>query len=356
MNWFHELIAALTRLFGGQPMRKQTKATTDKKLHGNMPPKTVQTPERQLPEKSEGGAEARIINGASSLEQKEPLRPVYTTETKIVSERYSDIQQPVVVPSVASALPGELGQTSLPQQESYPWEKKSDEEQVPGTVQIIENSKSPGAVENPERLPEQKIEGGQSQTIEMHPAYDMADTDEGEQSEQKEDVQTAFTEESAIVQQIADGELELFSPKNFYWQKEQNEEFTLWPCQQEGGNEEASKKEVARLRLTQKTSLHFPLSEDKNAWIQNAIQASDLILLPFRAQRGITKTFVTDGLVTTLWEVSSEKKQETWFAAAILTKQMAYIVIGSRTGAIDLKELAECWHGKGEGTARTSSS
>ena len=65
--------------------------------------------------------------------------------------------------------------------------------------------------------------------------------------------------------------------------------------------------------MARKESLVLPLSDDEAAWAKNAIQATDLILLPL------------------------------WFAAAVLTHQMSYILVGRKAKLVSAKELSECF-------------
>lgn len=95
--------------------------------------------------------------------------------------------------------------------------------------------------------------------------------------------------------------------------------------------------------MARKESLVLPLSDDEAAWSKNAIQATDLILLPFKNQEGSSKTFVSDGVVITIWETAAELENTTWFAAAVLTHQMSYILVGRKAKLVSAKELSECF-------------
>ena len=65
--------------------------------------------------------------------------------------------------------------------------------------------------------------------------------------------------------------------------------------------------------------------------------------MPFQARVGVTKTFVADGIVSTIWEEKQKGEGITKFVAVVLTHQRAYILTGQKDKQFSAEKLAECF-------------
>lgn len=405
MNWFRELLAKFTQLLSGKPKSSRTQGSQKRKpyektLQQATQGKQTATQFSKMPGKADSqNVEQPVTDESVTLacefEEKHSSERTHTfdieegkliqrQESSIALEAASPIEalQPEVKPNgedsvkqleSASELPGEVPIT--PQKESQlpvsdssvthlqpsenpeneeisseviPSEDEAEQGEQPseeinrGITESAGNSdKNPNEIQLPERQDE-----GSECVLQPMSASAVDDTNSADLQEQRtaeKDKRIAKTEKSDTVQRITIDGLELVSHGDVQWEKEQENEFTLRLGETENELAEVSLKEIVRLRLVRKESLVLPSSDDEAAWAKNAIQATDLILLPFKNQEGSSKTFVSDGVVITIWETAAELENTTWFAAAVLTHQMAYILVGRKAKLISAKELSECF-------------
>lgn len=254
-----------------------------------------------------------------------------------------DISRVAPLPPVVHLENEKLSQQSAPLQDGVdPTEKEPIEVHISDIKEAIEESENVNmaeAVIQPSELPAIGDECVLP-AVDAPLANDVVNTDVQKQWELAKKEQLATAEKPDTVQRVTVEELELSAPRGFQWQKEQHNEFTLQSCQKESETENGRSKEMIRLRFVQKESLVLPPSDDEMAWIKNAIQATDLILSPFHNQKGDTKTFVSNGMVITVWETTVKSADATWFAVSILTHQAAYILVGRKSKQISAKDLS----------------
>lgn len=405
MNWFRELLAKFTQLLSGKPKKSRTQRSQKRKPYEKALQQATQgeqtaTQFSKMPGKADSqNVEQPVTDESVTLacefEEKHSSEHTHTSdieegeliqrhESSIALEAASPIEalQPEVKPNgedsvkqleSASELLGELPIT--PRKESQlpasdfsvthlqPSENPENEEISPEVVPseneaeqgeqpsgeinrgITESVGNSDKTQNEIQLPERQDEVSECvlQPMSASAVDDTNSTDLQEQRTAEKDERIAKTEKSDTVQRITIDGLELVAHGDVQWEKEQENEFTLRLGETENELAEVSLKEIVRLRLIRKESLVLPPSDDESAWAKNAIQATDLILLPFKNQEGSSKTFVSDGVVITIWETAAELENTTWFAAAVLTYQMSYILVGRKAKLISTKELSECF-------------
>ena len=405
MNWFRELLEKFTQLLIGKPARSRTKVSQKRKqykkaLQQATQGKQTDTQFSKMLEKADFQQIEQPVTDESPIlgcefEEKhsseqihaydmEEEKSVCGHESSISSETVSMIE--VIQPEVkqnsgdsaqqlewVSELPDEL--PTIPQKESQlpasdssaaclqapqvpesevisseiaPSEdaekqsEQSSEEIDCATTESAGNSdKIPNEIQLPERqdgVSEYALQSISALTVDAENSENLQ-----EQPTEEKDEQIAITETSDTAQRITIDGLELVDHGDAQWEKEQENEFTLRLGETENELAEVSLKEIVRLRLVRKEPLVLPPSGDETAWVKNAIQATDLILLPFKSQEGNLKTFVNNGAVLTIWETAAEWENTTWFASAVLTHQMSYILVGRKAKLISAKELSECF-------------
>lgn len=284
-------------------------------------------------------------NGEDSVKQLEPASEL-PGELPITPQKES--QLPASDSSVTHLQPSENPENEEISLKVVPSEDEAEQSEQPSeevSRGITESAENSDKTQNEIQLPERQDEVSECVLRPMSASAgdDTNSEDLQERRAEEKEERIAITEKSDTVQRITIDGLELVAHGDVRWEKEQGNEFTLRLGETENELAEVSLKEVVRLRLVRKESLVLPPSDDEAAWAKNAIQATDLILLPFKNQEGDSKTFVSDGVAVTIWETAAELENTTWFAAAVLTHQMAYILVGRKAKLISAKELSECF-------------
>ena len=304
MNWFRELLAKFEQLFGTKSPKKRDADAKSPKAVSRIPPRVPSAPHKVPEEKSASTIKKLSTSETKSEsiikpEQDEPMTSVYvskktcahTTEKTFTAEQENLAPNPDLVP--VTKLKNDVALQS------------SFNETTTDTVPDI----SPELCSQPVLQPV--------------------------------DVQKNSQKQPATVHQLLSDEIVLCAPDASEWKKDENG-FTLWQ-KTETAVENSLSSQVMHFRLIRKEPLAISCEAEEAVWAQDAAQATNLILTPFQYRTGITKTFVVEGIVTTIWEEQQDTEGTTRFVAIVLTHQMAYMLTGQKEKEFSVEKMSKCF-------------
>lgn len=306
MNWFRELLTVIVRLFGAKSPKKQPATAQNKKPVRNIPVRNPSAADKGLKGKNENTAKAPPVSETKSEsvikpEKDEPVEPAFvaekacaqTTENSFAAGQEEAVPEPDVV------------STGSPESAATPQPAVAEAETNTTPDILVQSEPQPGL--QPDIAPE------------------------------------SLQEQPAAEQEYLSDEIALCAAAPLNWEAEEKDEFTLWQFRQETAEEDTLAHQMANLHIMRQEPLNLPPTDNESAWAQNAAQAGGLILMPFQARVGVTKTFVADGIVSTIWEEKQKGEGITKFVAVVLTHQRAYILTGQKDKQFSAEKLAECF-------------